>query len=84
MKQKQKKNYIILLAILLGIITSCQSSRIEPVIELPPKPQRRELKAPETVQDLAEIINYYEHLVEEWELWADTVTDLTQSKKVIE
>ena len=65
---------IILLTILLGIITSCQSSRIEPVIELPPMPQRRELKAPETVQDLAAIINYYEHLVEEWETWGATVS----------
>ena len=81
MKQKQKKNYIILLAILLGIITSCQSNKLEPVFELPPKPQRRELKAPETVQDLAEIINYYEHLVEEWENWADCAEKLIKEKK---
>lgn len=75
------KNCIILLAILLGIITSCQSNKIEPVIELPAKPQRQELKAPETVQDLAEIINYYEHLVEEWELWGDTVSTLIETEK---
>lgn len=72
------KNYIILLAILLGIITSCQSSRIEPVIELPPMPQRQELKSPETLKDYVEIINYYEHLVQEYEVWADTVTKMIE------
>ena len=41
---------------------------------------------PESVKDYAQIINYYEHLVQEWEQWGDTVTalvdeDLTKTKE---
>lgn len=41
---------------------------------------------PESVKDYAQIINYYEHLVQEWEQWGDTVSalveeDLTKTKK---
>lgn len=50
-------------------MTGCRSSKIV----LPPRPQRIEQKAPETVRDYAELVLYYETLVEEWELWADTV-----------
>jgi hypothetical protein len=27
-----------------------------------------------SVKDVAELINYYEHLVQEWEKWGDKVT----------
>lgn len=47
-------------------------------IILPPKPQRQEIKIPETVKDYAEIIIYYEYLVREWEAWGDTVSDLIE------
>ena len=53
-------------------MTGCRSSKIV----LPPKPQRIEQKAPETVRDYAELVLYYETLVEEWELWADTVSSM--------
>lgn len=44
-------------------------------------PQRQELKAPESVKDLADILNYYEHLVQEWEVWGDTVETIVTEKK---
>jgi hypothetical protein len=50
-------------------------------LTLPPKPQRQEIKEPESVEDLAEIINYYEHLVEEWEQWGSDVEKLVDLTK---
>ena len=46
-------------------------------------PQRQELKAPESVNDLADILNYYEHLVQEWEVWGDTVETIVTEKNNI-
>ena len=42
-------------------------------IVLPPEPERTEQKDPETMKDLADLINYYEHLVQEWENWGESV-----------
>ena len=56
----------------------CKTTKVEKEITLPPKPQRQELKAPQDLKDVAELLNYYEHLVEEWELWADTVTKIIE------
>ena len=50
-------------------------------ITLPPKPERSEIKKPENVKDMAQIINYYEHLVREWELWGDTVETMVEDRK---
>lgn len=47
-------------------------------IKLPPKPQREELKEPKNLKDIAEMLNYYEHLVERWEEWGDTVTIIVE------
>jgi hypothetical protein len=55
-------------------ILSCKTTKVEKVY--PPKPQRQELKSPETLKDYVEIINYYEHLVQEWEAWGEAVTSL--------
>ena len=55
------------------IITGCKTTKVEKEIILPPKPQRQELKAPQDLKDLADILNYYEHLVEEWEEWSKSV-----------
>lgn len=63
------------------IITGCKTTKVEKEIILPPKPQRQELKAPQDLKDVADLLNYYEHLVEEWEAWGDTVTILTEEKK---
>jgi hypothetical protein len=76
------KKYIALLMILLPlIITGCKTTKIEREIELPPKPQRQELKSPESLSDLADILNYYEHLVQDWENWADRAEKLIKQKK---
>jgi hypothetical protein len=39
------------------------------------------LKAPQDLKDVADLLNYYEHLVEEWEAWGETVSILTEEKK---
>ena len=63
------------------IILGCRTTKIEKEIILPPKPQRQELKAPQDLKDIADILNYYEHLVQQWEEWGETVTILTEEKK---
>ena len=77
------KKYTILLMILLPLtIQGCKTTEIEKEIILPPKPQRQELKAPQDLKDLAELLNYYEHLVELWEEWSKSVDAiLTEEKK---
>lgn len=55
------------------IITGCRTTKIEKEIVLPPKPQRQELKAPDSLSDIVQALNYYEHLVQQWENWGATV-----------
>ena len=63
------------------IITGCKTTKIEKEIILPPKPQRQELKAPNGLADMVQTLNYYEHLVQQWENWGSTVeTILTDSE----
>ena len=62
----------------LQTMTGCRSNKIEKVYVLPPKPQRKEIQAPQTIQDYAQIINYYEHLVEEWEAWSAVVEEMVK------
>lgn len=63
-------------------ILGCKTTKVEKEIILPPKPQRQELKAPQDLKDLADILNYYEHLVEQWEEWSKSVDAiLTEEKK---
>lgn len=54
-------------------IQGCRTTKVEKEIILPPKPQRQELKAPQDLKDLADLLNYYEHLVQHWEEWGSTV-----------
>ena len=50
--------------------TACVSKQpVQKEIILPPKPQRTQQKEPENLQDVANLLNYYEHLVQEWETW---------------
>ena len=67
-----KKLAILLVLLFLPIMTGCKTTEkiIQTKYVLPPKPQRKEIQAPQTVQDYAKILNYYEHLVEEWEAWS--------------
>lgn len=73
-----KKLLILLVLLFLPIMTGCKTTEIKTVYVLPPKPQRKELQAPQTIQDYAQILNYYEHLVQEWELWSNTVSSMVQ------
>ena len=61
-------------------MASCQTTNN---IELPPKPERRYIEAPKDLKDCAKVINYYEHLVEQWEAWGATVESLTKNEKEV-
>lgn len=65
------------------IISGCRTTKeIEKEIILPPKPQREEIEAPKDLKGVAELLNYYEHKLEEWEAWGDSVDAiLTEEKK---
>ena len=63
------------------IISGCKTTDEVNKITLPPKPVREEMEAPKDLKGVAELLNYYEHLVEQWEQWGDTVTILTEEKK---
>lgn len=62
----------------LATMTGCVTNRR---IELPPEPERKEIETPRNYKQAALVINYYEHLVQEWEAWAETVEKLTKDKK---
>ena len=62
-------------------IQGCRTTKVEKGIELPPKPKRVEQKEPESSSDLADLLNYYEHLVEQWENWGDRAEKLIKEKK---
>lgn len=47
-------------------------------VTLPPEPQRQEMAEAETVEDMVNMLNYYEHLVQEWEQWGEDVKKLIE------
>lgn len=55
------------------IILGCKTTKVEKEIILPPKPQREEIEAPKDLKDVAELLNYYEHKLQEWEAWGNSV-----------
>lgn len=62
------------LSLLILTISACRTCpKTETKITLPPKPERSEIKTPQTLKDYAMIIAYYEFLVQDWELWGKTV-----------
>ena len=65
---------LILLSVILlnAIMSGCKTTEVY-TPHLPPKPKRIRIETPHSVKDYAEIIAYYERLVQEWELWGDTV-----------
>ncbi len=72
-----KKLIVLFLLLLTLTITGCKTVEyIYPDYELPVEPQREILQQPETLQDLALIINYYDSLVSKWEQWAISVKDI--------
>lgn len=62
--------------LLILTIQSC-ASKPKTEIVLPPQPQRREMPEVKTMADVATVLNYYEHLVQEWEAWGDAVDQIT-------
>lgn len=61
-------------AVLLSLTTAgCATLPTADVVVLPPMPERTEQKEPENAKDWAELLVYYEFLVQEWEAWGRTV-----------
>ena len=55
-------------------ISGCRTTKeIKKEITLPPKPVREEMEAPKDLKGVTELLNYYEHLVQQWEEWGSTV-----------
>ena len=74
------KKLAILLVTLFALTTIGCVSKPAPktVILLPPMPERIEQKEPETLADVAKLLNYYEHLVQEWELWGERTSHMVE------
>ena len=75
-----KKLVILLVLLFLPIMTGCKTTEkiIQTKYVLPPKPQRKEIQAPKDLQDYAQLLNYYEHLVQEWEAWGELVEKMVK------
>lgn len=68
-----------MLALFFLTITACKSPpKVEPM--LPPEPQRKTLSSPSSIREYAEIIAYYDELVCEWELWAETAKEIISTQ----
>lgn len=65
------------------ITTGCRTTKQEEKeIILPPKPVREEIEAPTDLKGIAELLNYYEHKLQEWEAWGTSVDAiLTDAEK---
>ena len=75
-----KKSVILWVLLFLPIMTGCKTTEkiIQTKYVLPPKPQRKELQDPQTIQDYAQVLNYYEHLVQLWEEWGILVEEMVK------
>lgn len=77
---KTMRKLFLLSMLLLPLITDGCATTSQQELILPPKPEREEVKPCESVQDMAELLNYYEHLVQKWEVWGLTVEYITKNK----
>jgi len=74
-----RKLWIVFLILFLLIIPGCKTIEyVYPDYELPAEPIREIIEDPETIEDLALIINYYDSLVSEWEQWSISVKELIE------
>jgi len=72
-----RKLWIVFLILFLLIIPGCKTIEyVYPDYELPAEPIREIIEDPETIEDLALIINYYDSLVSEWEQWSISVKEI--------
>lgn len=62
-----------MLIVLFPVITAGCLSNTKGALVLPPEPQREERPEVQSVSDMTELINYYEHLVQSWEAWGEDV-----------
>lgn len=67
------------------ITTGCTTTKINEIY-LYPRPERKEMPHCTSVRDLGLLINYYESLVQEWELWGNSTVEVLNNSdiKVIE
>ena len=57
------------------IITGCVTTKKTEIV-LPPMPQRESVPEVTSTKDFARLVNYYEHLVQEWEQWGSVVEEI--------
>jgi hypothetical protein len=63
---------MLLIPLFLLTTTGCVS-KPKAEITLPPMPERQEMPEVHTMSEIATLLNYYEHLVQEWESWGENV-----------
>jgi len=77
------KKFLISLILLSALtITGCVSKPKKEIV-LPPKPQREVMPPVTSLKDVGELINYYEHLVQEWEIWSEKATTAIENSNII-
>lgn len=67
------------LMLLLLLTTIGCVSKPKAEIVLPPEPEREELAEVHSTAEMAERINYYEHLIQLWENWASDVKGIIKA-----
>ena len=68
-----------MLILLLLLTTTGCVSKPKAEIVLPPEPEREELAEVHSTAEMAERINYYEHLIQLWENWASDVKGIIRA-----
>ena len=65
---------LLLPVITVGCVTNPKNNELKrETIVLPAKPERIEFSDPTDINDLLEVLNYYEFLIEDWEIWSKKV-----------
>ena len=80
MRKAMMRLWTLSILFLTATTTSCKTTASVEYV-LPPKPEREVMPHIETVADYAEVILYYERLVEQWEAWGNTVEAIMEGVK---